>query len=150
MSASNGVEVSVNSDEFAGRHEYTAPLIKLPDGFVLVAGVKKAGISGAAFLTGYLAYIGEWRRYSSALYRGGNPAKFTNTSREVGRCHSSRYSRPTCTLSEGFKIEVSAEDIRQHAQNGTLSIQVRADDTSTVMLEVPVSYFDAVNEMLKR
>ena len=150
VTASNGVQVTVYSDEFANRYEYSAPSVDLTDGFVLVASIKKGGVATPVYLTGTLIYSGEWRRYNSALFRGGDPAKFIEAGREVGRCQASRYSRASCTLSEGFKIQITPAEISKYAQNGVLAIQIRAQDTSTVMLQIPVSYFDAVAEVSKR
>lgn len=150
VTASNGVAVTVYADEFANRYEYTAPSITAGDGFVLVATVKKAGVAPPPHLTGAFIYSGEWRRYNSAIFRGGSPAKFIEESRNVGRCSSSRYSRPSCTLTESFKIELTPTDIAKHAENGKVAIQVRAQDTSTTIIEVPVAYIDAVNEVAKR
>ena len=150
VAASNGVEITVYSDEFANRFEYSAPSIKLNDGFALVATVKKAGVVPPAHITGAMVYSGEWRHYNSAIFRGGDAAEFTVTDRKVGRCSSYRYSGPSCTLSEGFRIELAPSDIQKHAQNGILAIQIRAQDTSTAIIEVPVSYIDAVNEVAAR
>ena len=150
VAASNGVEVTVYSDEFANRYEYSAPAVKLVDGFVLVSTVKKAGTVAPVQLVGAFTYSGEWRRYTSAIYRGGDAANYTDTGRNVGRCSSSRYSRPSCTLTEQFSIEVSSDDIKKHAQDGSLAIQVRAQDTTTALLNVPLVYFQAVEEVSHR
>lgn len=148
--ASNGVQVDVYSDDFANRYEYSAPVVKIEDGFLLVATVKKGGVAPDPHITGTMMYSGDWRRYETALFRGGEVAKFTSTGRNVGRCSSSRYSRPSCSLNEGFRVDISAEDIKKHAQNGILAIQLRAQDTSTAIFEIPVSYFEAVKEVSKK
>lgn len=150
VASSNGVDVTVYSDDFAQRYEYTAPSISMAEGFVLVAAIKKAGSITPAYATGTIMYSGEWRRYTNAIFRGGDPAKFTVTDRNVGRCSSSRYSRPSCTLSEGFDISFTAADVKKYSQDGILAIQLRAQDTSTVLVNIPVSYIDAVNEAVGR
>lgn len=150
VTASNGVPVTVYSDDFANRYEYSAPSVNAGDAFVLVATVKKGGVAPPAELTGAFIYSGEWRRYSSALFKGGDPAKFIEAGREVGRCTSSRYSRPSCTLTESFKIELTPAEVKKHAVDGKLAVQVRAQDTSATIIEVPVSYIDAVNEVAGR
>ena len=45
ITVSNGTVVSVNSDDFAGRYEYTAPTIRFDNrnGFALVAAIKEGG-----------------------------------------------------------------------------------------------------------
>jgi len=150
ITASNGIAISVYSDEFANRYEYSAPKIDIPDGFVLVGAIKKGGVANPPTLQGAFIYSGEWRRYSSALFRGGDRAAFVALERNVGRCSSSRYSRPSCTLTEEFRIDLSTDDIRKHSEGGVVAIQVRADDTTTAIIEVPVAYIDAVNEVEAR
>lgn len=145
--ASNGVEVTIYSDEFANRYEYTAPSIKIDDGFVMVGTVKAGGTAAAANLSGAFVYAGEWRRYNSALFKGGDPAKFIEAGRNVGQCHSSRYSRPSCTLNESFKIEITPAELNKHAVDGKIAVQVRAQDTTATIIEVPIAYIDAVNEV---
>jgi hypothetical protein len=150
VAASNGVEVTVYSDDFADRHEYSAPSVKSSSnqGFVLVAKVDKAATKGAVNLQGTFIYSGDWRFYNNAIFKGGTAVDFTSTSRDVGRCHSSRYSRPSCTLSESFHITITPAQIKQFSANGVLPIQVRASKTAdTDMFEIPVSYFDAVAEV---
>lgn len=151
--ASNGVEVTVHSDEFANRYEYAAPPITLPEGFALIGRVDRGETKGAVDLVGAFVYNGEWRYYNSALYRGGDPAEFTSTGRNVGRCSAgrSRYSRSSCTLTERFRIDFSDDDIASHTQDGHIAIQVRAtQSTDTVIISVPTSYIEAVNEVSSR
>lgn len=150
VTASNGVEITVYSDEFANRYEYSSPLIRAADGFVMVATVKKGGVAPPPHLSGFFVYSGEWRRYNAAIFKGGDTVNFIETGRDVGRCSSSRYSRPSCTLTENFKIELTPQDVKNHGHDGTLAIQVRAQDTSTTIFEVPVAYINAVNEVAKR
>ncbi|MBA4760015.1 hypothetical protein [Sphingosinicella sp.] len=150
ITASNGVEVTVYSDEFANRYEYTAPLIKTDDVNVLVGNVKKSGVTPAPHLTGFVIYSGEWRRYNSALFKGGDKANFIETGKDVGRCYSSRYSRPSCTLTENFRIELSPAEIKKHSQYGKIALQIRALDSSATIIEVPMTYIDAVNEVANR
>lgn len=147
VTASNGVQVTVYSDDFADRKEFSSPWIDSGDGKLMVATVRKAGTSQPIVLSGFFVYSGEWRRYSSALFKGGDPAKFTSEGRNVGRCSSSRYSRPSCTLNESFSIALTAADIKKHGATGTIAVQVRADDTSTAVFEIPVAYIKAVAEL---
>lgn len=147
VTASNGVEVTVYSDDFANRKEFSAPSVKVENGQVLVAAINKGGLKGTVELTGFFIYSGEWRRYNSALYKGGDAAKFVSTGRDVGRCSSSRYSRPSCTLTENFVINISPSEIKAHDVGGIVAIQVRAEDTSTAIFEVPTAYIKAVAEV---
>ncbi|RYF08772.1 MAG: hypothetical protein EOO77_24915 [Oxalobacteraceae bacterium] len=44
-------------------------------------------------------------------------------------------------------IELTPAEIRAHDSSGIVAIQVRAEDTSTAVFEVPLSYFKAVAEV---
>lgn len=146
ITASNGVVVTVYSDEFANRYEYTAPAINHGDGFALVAKIVRAEATTDTHITGTMMYRGDWRRYTSALFRGGVEAPFVERGREVGSCSGSRYGGG-CSLRESYNINITPEQIRTHGANGTVDIQVRAQDTTTTLLSIPTSYFDAVNEV---
>lgn len=149
LTATNGIVVDLNSDEFAGRYEYSAPSIKLNingggSGFALVAKIKKSNAFLPLSIQGSLLYTGEWRYYESAVFKGGDPVDYKPGARNVGSC---RYG---CSLTEGFFIELSSADIVKHAENGIVAIQLRPTRSSaTAMLEVPVAYIEAVNEVAK-
>jgi hypothetical protein len=148
LTASNGIVVDVNSDDFADRAEYTAPAIRFtPEGgglaFALVAKIKKSGSVGPLMIQGGITYSGDWRFYDTAIFKGGDEANFHSMGRDVGSC---RYS---CTLSEDFSVDISPEDIRKHAENGIIAIQIRAKSTNTAILSIPVAYIDAINEVAR-
>jgi hypothetical protein len=145
--ASNGVIVDVNSDAFANRYEYSAPTIKFSEdgasdgmSFALVAAVKKANEPTKRFVTGAVYYRGDWHRYTNALFKGGDPAPFVSTSRDVLSC---RYG---CSFTEGFMLEITPEQITKYSQNGVLQVQLRASSSNTAIVSIPVSYFEAVAE----
>lgn len=146
--AANGVSVSVNGDDFAGRYEYVAPSIDISGGGVngafFIAAIKKGSTPAMDSYQGFVMYSGEWRFYKSAVFRGGDPVKYTRTDGKVGSC---RYG---CTLTENFLIELTPAEITKYAVNGIVEIQVRAQNTQTFMLSIPVRYIDAVNEVKKR
>lgn len=150
VTASNGVAVTVYSDEFANRYEYSAPSIEFKEdgessgSFALVAKISKGGAIGDAYVTGAVYYSGDWHRYASAVFRGGDTVKFTSTSRDVLSC---RYG---CSYSEGFRLDISKDEIAKHASDGVLAVQLRAQSSDTAIIQIPVSYFDAVNEVAKR
>lgn len=148
VTATNGVVVTVYSDDFAGRHEYSAPSVDFQDGYVLVSRVDAGGDEGSVSLRGSFIYSGDWRYYDAAIFRGGEEANFVENGRRVGQCHSSRYSRPSCTLIESFVMTVSAEQLAKHARDGKLEFQIRAGRTArSTMVSVPVTYFEAVQEV---
>ena len=148
--ASNGVEITVNSDEFADRYEYSAPVIRFgssgqDSGFVLLAAVKSADRLSAPYISGYIYYSDDWRRYSRAIFKGGAEASFKELDRNVVSCRS----KP-CSLSEGFRVDVTDQQIKQHASDGKLSIQIRSQSANNFIIEVPVSYFDAIKEVSQK
>ena len=147
--ATNGVEVVVYSDDFAGRYEYTAPSIDFSTGgggrgVALVAKVRKNGTLNKTSIQGFIIYTGSWQYFTSAAFRGGDPVNYTRTGGDVGSC---RYG---CTLTEHFSIELSPQDIAKHSENGIVAVQVRASKTAnTGIMNIPVRYIDAINEVAK-
>lgn len=146
IKASNGVVIELNADDFANRYEYTTPTIKLPQGFAFVAKIDRPGSTRGLHISGGFVYSGEWRRYSSALYRGGVAADFQSTDRDVVSCRGSRDSG--CILSETFRIELPQSAIDKYSANGSLDIQVRAQDASSVMISIPMEHIEAIKEVM--
>lgn len=148
VTATNGVVVDVNSDSFAERYEYSAPVVNFtnPSGFFLVARIRSAGRLGNLEVGGSIAYYGDWRQYRSAVFRGGAAANYTRDGGRVTSCSGSRYGG--CGLMESFTIILSQAEVTQHAENGVLQIQVRPSlGGDPVMLNIPVNYIDAVMEV---
>lgn len=150
VTASNGVVVDVNSDDFAGRAEYTSPSIKFKaaegsgSGSVLVAKIKKASALGPLIVDGFIVYSGDWQYFESAVYRGGDPVDFKRTGGEVGSC---RYG---CTLTESFRMNITPADVKKHAEGGVVIVQIRATKNgNTALISIPASYLDAVQEVAK-
>jgi len=144
VTAANGVVVHVQSDDFANRYEYTAPLVKLDSdnySFFLVAAIKQKGVNPDVFITGTLFYSGDWRYYDSAVFRGGAPAHYLPTDRKVVGCSGG------CSFQEGFQINLTAKDISDHTANGLLEVEIRARSSDSVQLNIPVSYIDAVKQV---
>lgn len=148
IKASNGVEIDLNSDEFAERYEYSAPVINLTsndgvDGYLLIFKVRRAGTLGGVKMQGSIMYRGEWRWYETAVFKGGDAVDFKRTDSEVGSC---RYG---CSLTEDYSITLTPEQIAKHAENGNIPIQIRARSTQTLMVTIPVAYINALNEVAK-
>lgn len=147
QTASNGVEISVNSDEFADRYEYAAPVINFgssreDNGVVILARVKSSGNWTPVMIQGFIMYTGDWRHYSSAIFRGGEQANFDSMERKVVSCRS----RP-CRLSEGFSINLTLDQIERHTEDGELRIQLRGSGAQTFMIEIPEEYLQALLEV---
>ncbi|MEE2795623.1 MAG: hypothetical protein VX512_12395 [Pseudomonadota bacterium] len=143
--ASNGVQLTIHRDDFAGRSEITAPSLSAgPLGFAFVATITQNGKPGPLMIVGSVSYSGEWRYYNSAILRGGEAVEGIFNDRDVVSCRGSRYSG--CSLREGFQLLPSAEQIEKYALNGMLSIQLRARSGAPVVLEIPVSHIEAVIE----
>jgi len=151
VTASNGIIVDVNADDFANRYEYSAPPIRFgPDStsFALVARIKRAEGASPVHIEGVIYYRGDWRFYEQALYRGGGAATYRRVGGEVVSCSGSRYGG--CSLSESFHLDFTPAEVRAHAENGTLTVQLRARSGEPMMLDIPVSYIDAVTEVSGR
>ncbi len=141
--APNGVVVTVNTDEFAGRREFSSPFVKFtPDGGglgdAMVGEVFNGGKLLGLTIQGVVAYSGDWRFYDSAIFKGGEPAQFHRTGSDVGSCNYG------CSLSEQFVIEVTPEEAKAHVENGIVAVQIRGRGGATAIIGIPLSYFDAV------
>lgn len=146
FTASNGVVVDVETDDFAGRREFSSPLVKFtPDnggsGGAIVGEVFDSGKLRNMTIQGFVIYSGDWRFYKTAIFKGGAPVDFTSTGRDVGSC---RYG---CTLSENFIIHITPEEAAAHSENGIVSIQVRGTSSNTGIMNIPLTYFAAVKEV---
>ncbi|WP_417659619.1 hypothetical protein [Pseudidiomarina sp.] len=146
ISASNGVTVSVTEDSFAERFEFTAPTLEweLENGdkiVAIVAAIKEPKKRVPPFITGFIAYEDDWRRYSKAIFRGGDEVNFESVSRDVLTCSS----RP-CTLVESFNINLTPAQIERHKKNNELVMQVRGGASSNFLISIPVDYLEAVQE----
>ncbi len=144
--AANGVEVSVNSDDFAGRFEYTAPSIKFDEGFALVAVIKEGGKIDGPYIMGTIMYRDRtWRRYDKAILRGGEEVEAIFGDRDVVSCRGSRYSG--CTYSEGFQLTLNSDQRKRLSEAKSIDIQLKGVPGSELILTVPASYFVAVEEV---
>lgn len=147
--ASNGTQLTLYSDDFAQRYEYTAPSIDFEGmgGFALVAKVVKAKVTLPLEIVGSIMYRGEWRRYSAAILKGGESVDASFNDKDVVSCSGSRYGG--CSLREGFSLKPTQAQIIKYSEGGVLQIQLRAAAGEAVLVSVPVAYIDAVNEVAK-
>ena len=145
--ASNGVKVSVRSDDFANRHEYTAPIIRFgsdtqDNGVVFLARIRDSSGWSQFVVQGIIYYRDDWRRYSSAVFRGGEPANFEVSRRNIVSCRGT-----PCLLSEVYSIILTSDQISKYTENGNLQIQIRANNSRPFIIEIPAIYFEALNEV---
>ena len=146
VQTSEGVTVTAYKDDFAGRAEYTAPKIDFGGGsFALVALVVNNGNPSKVQIVGNIFYNGDWRYYNSAILRGGDVVKSSFADRNVVSCSGSRYSRG-CSLSEGFTLMLTDDQIENFAVDGKVAVQMRAQRGEAVIVEIPVAYIRAVKE----
>lgn len=148
LTASNGVEVTVYSDDFEGRYEFTAPAVRVGEiggtsAVALVARVLKTNVDTGTHVTGFVSYSGSWKFFEGAVFKGGEKVDFTRTDGKVGSC---RYG---CSLTESFNMKITPAQLSKYAENGMVPVQIRARSTDTILLSLPVSYFQAMNEMKK-
>jgi hypothetical protein len=144
--ASNGVEVTISGDEFDGRIEYTSPMTTFGEhSFFLVAKIRKNGEpAGPVIIAGYVFYKGEWRQYDAANFRGGESAEAIFNDRDVVTCSGSG----NCTLSEGFRIFLSKEQIRKYARDGFVDLKLKASASSQEpIIRVPLKHIEAIMEV---
>ena len=99
VAATNGVMVTVNSDSFSGRNEYTSPEIRLSltgpvdsIGYAYVAKTSQGGVVGVGEIQGGIVYNGTWQHFNAAVFRGGEVVDYKKTGETVVDC------RNGCTL----------------------------------------------------
>lgn len=145
FTAPNGVIVDVATDDFAGRKEYASPFVNVTAdgggaGKAIVGEVFNDGKLRGLTVQGYIVYSGDWRFYTTAIYRGGAEAKYHRMHGDVAGCSS--YGG--CTLSETFIIDLTREEAKAHSTDGVVGIQLRSQRGQTALLMVPLSYVEAV------
>jgi hypothetical protein len=153
ITASNGVAVDKETDDFAQRYEYTSPVvvIDLPNpatglpghGWTFAVKIRRNTEISPLQLQGGFSYVGDWLHFSSAIFKGGAEADFHALNSSVGDCSGG------CTLNESFAINFTPAQVKEHTQDGIVAVQLRAQNGTTVIFNVPVTYFDAVNEIAK-
>lgn len=148
VAASNGILVTVHSDDFANRYEYTGPDVAPADGYAFVARIDSGGERGRVKVIGAVYYRGDWRFYDRALLRGGEDVAYQEGGRDVVSCRASRYSG--CSVAERYTLSLTPEQIEKHAVSGILEVQLRSRSATTEMLRIPVDHFAAVNEVADR
>ncbi len=143
--APNGVVLTVYADDFADNYEYSSPDVDIPgtQGKAWVSRTKKQGTWSEEKLVAYISYRGDWRYFNGAILRGGEALTTIEGGRDVVSCANSRYGSG-CLLSEVLLIEVTPDQIARHAVDGKLALQLSASRGSDIVLEVPVSYFEAL------
>lgn len=148
--ASNGVAVTVYSDSFANSYEYDSPEVKFKaDGdqigsLAFVSVTKKGGVTTSPTLAVMITYGGDWHHYNSAIFRGGENIDTTVADRRVMSC---RYG---CSFIETLHLKPTKAQIQKYTENGIIPIQVRSESSHTAIVEVPASYFAAVEELANR
>jgi len=142
--APNGVVVDVLTDDFAGRREYSSPSVAIAGdgngtGKAFVGEVFDKGKLLGLTIQGLIFYSGDWRFYTSAIFRGGEAADYHRMDGDVSGC-----SRWGCSMSESFIIKITPEQAHSHADGGGLALQVRSEHGQTALIQVPLAYLDAV------
>jgi len=149
VTASNGIVIEINKDDFAGRAEYGASFEKLvgsssQTGQFVVAKIINPNSKPRVSVQGFVGYRGEWHHYDNAIFKGGEAVEFINTKKDVVSC---RYG---CSYSESFIAFPTTEQITKYAENGVLPIQIRGRSSgNTLLLNVPISHIAAINEVAK-
>lgn len=150
ITAQNGQEVVLHSDEFADRHEYSIRLEKpeadnIDIGSAILLVVRQGEKFAGPAIQGEIYYDGDWRYYQSAVFQGGTGAQYFRTGSDVGSC--GRYG---CSKIERFTVILTPEDIEAHSNDGVLKIQVRARDSNQFFLSVPVDTVEAILQVSEK
>lgn len=149
--AANGVVLTVHGDDFRGRFEYSSPNVKFKisdsymESIAFVSKVKEGGVFRDTDIVFLVYYSGDWHRYNSAYFRGGENAEFKQSSRDVVSCRGSRYSG--CTYSETFYVKIKPEQLKKYSENGFIPIQIDAESASGTLVSIPVSYIEAIQSV---
>jgi hypothetical protein len=131
VTASNGVEVQWNSDDFTGNKVFYSPKVK---GWNTIRVVAPAG--GQPHLLGQVvARV----RTVDAVYRGGAPVDARVINAEFAGC------RAYCSYMLTYRINVSNEELAAHTEAGVLPIRIETGETRDVV-SIPLQYFAAVRE----
>jgi hypothetical protein len=142
--ASNGVTVTVEGDEFKPSTDYSGPFMRTGEGGYVVA-IRKTNSSGATvfIVQGFVIYNTDWRFYDRAYLPGGREVKFTSLGREVGRC--SRYGG--CTHSENYQLTFTSEQIAEGLKSGDLRVQIGSKSNSEFVISIDPAQVRAVAEV---
>lgn len=153
--APNGIMLDLGTDAFANRKAVSSPILGFqaqPDGagkFQVEELIDK-GQPQELRVHGYIIYGGDgWRHFSSAIYQGGDAARFKQTGSEVITCKPTRLSPDGCSFSEDFEVATSPEEVAAHNNSGTVAIRVTGAGSAMFTLEIPASYFEAVDQVGK-
>lgn len=149
--ASNGTPITLYADEFADRYEYSTPTIEIPNlgGFYFAARVNRSDTLGPIRIVGSLMYDGEWRYFTSAIFKGGREATATFTDKEVVSCRGSRFGRG-CSYREGFSITIQETELREFAENEVITLQLRSRSSENQLISIPLRHFAALKEVAIR
>ena len=149
ITTSSGIAVTLHADEFAGRYEYSAPIVNIDNrSYAIVVAVVEDGKVGPIMIVGSIMYTGDWRRYQTAIFRGGEEVESSFNDRDVVTCRGSRYGG--CSLREGFRLMPTAAQIEKYATDGKLAIQVRAQSSDAMVMTIPVSHVAAIEEAVAK
>lgn len=146
--ASNGVLIEVVKNEQGGRTEYSSPAVEIRsdvNGFFMVVAQTENGTTGPTKVIGDVFYDGDWRDYDRVLFRDGTQAAAKFGDHKVISCSSSRGN--ACSLSEGFEIRLTRQQVHDYDDDGVLQVQLQSPQSNSVVLRIPENYFDAVSEV---
>lgn len=149
VTATNGVVIDKATDDFAQRFEYTSPAqkIQISDDTKVVAffqRIRKGEVLDKLTVEGFVRYSSRnWRHYRTAVFAGGEPAPFAIGSKDVKMCDR------LCFMTEGFFIDLTADQIAKYGKDGAVSVQLRSDSGETALVTLPVSHFAAMEEVAK-
>jgi hypothetical protein len=132
--SSNGVLVTIDSDEFRPFVDYTPPAFEDGENRYVFVIRKKASGDIVYMVQGSIRYRDEWRRYDRAYLPGGEPVEFVASNRDVVSC-GDRYS--PCLHSESYQLKFTQEQLASGVAGGALRVQVSGSGGGEFIVHLP-------------
>jgi hypothetical protein len=150
VTASNGVEVQIESDDFKPNTVFRVDVLKSKVGWSSVSPGANLALSRGSDrpdllgLQLQIAYSGEWRMYDGAFLRGGVALEFSSVRRDVVSCRS----RP-CTLYESMVAALPREALEELSAAGDVEVKftARRAPSGDYVVTVPASAVRALLEV---
>ncbi|MBH5323251.1 hypothetical protein [Aurantiacibacter sediminis] len=149
VTASNGVMLNVHNDKAQGMVEYAAPEVSFAiDGSTIESSaiVTRWGLRsdpGDAFVSFIVAYSGNYIGFDRATTAGGEELQTIVILQDDSGCQ--RAGSADCIFMEVFRVLPTPEQVSEAARDGMFPIRIVGSRGGPFTVEVPLSYFEAVN-----
>ncbi|WP_271077183.1 hypothetical protein [Aurantiacibacter sp. MUD61] len=149
VTASNGVSLTVHNDKAEGMVEYAAPEVSFAiDNFAIESSaiVTRWGPRqdpGDAFVSFIVAYNGNFIGFDRATTTGGEDLETIVILQDDSSCQ--RAGSADCIFMEVFRILPTPSQVSAAARDGMFPIRIASNRGRPITVDVPLSYFEAVN-----